>query len=36
VIAALRDFRGDVIQTSLDSEAEEALRNALGEGSARP
>ncbi len=29
VIAALRDFRGDVIQTSLDSEAEEALRSAL-------
>jgi len=30
VIASLRDFHGDVIQTSLDSEAEEALRNALG------
>ena len=29
VIAALRDFHGDVIQTSLDSEAEEALRSAL-------
>ncbi len=29
VNAALRDFRGDVIQTTLDSEAEEALRNAL-------
>ena len=29
VIASLRDFHGDVIQTSLDSEAEEALRNAL-------
>ena len=29
VIAALRDFRGDVIQTTLDSEAEEALRQAL-------
>ena len=28
-IAALRDFRGDVIQTTLDSEAEEALRRAL-------
>ena len=28
-IAALRDFRGDVIQTTLDSEAEEALRQAL-------
>jgi uncharacterized membrane protein len=29
VIAALRDFRGEVIQTTLDSEAEEALRQAL-------
>jgi uncharacterized membrane protein len=29
VIAALRDFQGDVIQTTLDSEAEEALRQAL-------
>jgi uncharacterized membrane protein len=29
VLAALRQFRGDVIQTSLDSEAEEALREAL-------
>jgi uncharacterized membrane protein len=29
VIAALRDFEGDVIQTTLDSEAEEALRQAL-------
>lgn len=27
--AALRQFRGDVIQTTLDSEAEEALREAL-------
>lgn len=29
VIAALRDFRGEVIQTTLDSEDEEALRQAL-------
>jgi len=29
VIAALRDFRGEVIQTTLDSEAEDALRQAL-------
>ena len=29
VIAALRDFQGEVIQTTLDSEAEEALRQAL-------
>jgi uncharacterized membrane protein len=29
VIAALRDFEGEVIQTTLDSEAEEALRQAL-------
>src|SRR5258705_10056410 len=29
VLAALRQFRGDVIQTTLDSEAEEALREAL-------
>ncbi len=28
-LAALRLFRGDVIQTTLDSEAEEALREAL-------
>lgn len=28
-LAALRQFRGDVIQTTLDSEAEEALRMAL-------
>ena len=28
-LAALRQFRGDVIQTTLDSEAEEALREAL-------
>jgi uncharacterized membrane protein len=28
-LAALRQFHGDVIQTSLDSEAEEALRRAL-------
>jgi uncharacterized membrane protein len=29
VMAALRRFRGDVIQTTLDSEAEEALRESL-------
>lgn len=29
LIAALRDFPGEVIQTTLDSEAEEALRQAL-------
>ena len=29
LIASLRDFEGDVIQTSLDEEAEEALRQAL-------
>jgi uncharacterized membrane protein len=28
-LAALRGFRGDIIQTTLDSEAEEALREAL-------
>jgi uncharacterized membrane protein len=28
-LAALREYHGDVIQTSLDSEAEEALREAL-------
>jgi uncharacterized membrane protein len=28
-LAALRQFKGDVIQTTLDSEAEDALRNAL-------
>ena len=29
LMPALRDFEGDVIQTSLDEEAEEALRQAL-------
>jgi uncharacterized membrane protein len=29
VLAALRDFHGDVIQTTLDSETEEALRQTL-------
>jgi uncharacterized membrane protein len=29
LIAALRDFKGEVTQTTLDSEAEEALREAL-------
>lgn len=29
VLAALRSFRGDVIQTTLDTEAEEALRETL-------
>ncbi|MEA2613292.1 MAG: hypothetical protein QOI52_1251 [Chloroflexota bacterium] len=29
VTAALRDFEGDLLQTTLDSEAEEALRQAL-------
>ncbi len=29
VMAALRQFRGDVIQTTLESEAEEALRESL-------
>jgi uncharacterized membrane protein len=29
VTAALRDFAGDLIQTTLDTEAEEALRQAL-------
>ena len=29
LIAALRDFEGEVIQTTLDEEAEEALRQAL-------
>ena len=29
VTAALRDFEGDLIQTTLDTEAEEALRQAL-------
>ena len=32
LVAALRNFRGDVIQTNLDSEAEEALRQALVRG----
>jgi uncharacterized membrane protein len=30
VLAALRQYRGDVIQTTLDSETEEALRQAVG------
>jgi uncharacterized membrane protein len=30
VMGALRQFKGDVIQTTLDSETEEALRQALG------
>jgi uncharacterized membrane protein len=29
VMAALRSYKGDVIQTTLDSDAEEALRSAL-------
>ena len=29
VLAAIRQYRGDVIQTTLDSEAEEAFRRAL-------
>ena len=29
LIAALRDFPGEVLQTNLDSETEEALRQAL-------
>jgi uncharacterized membrane protein len=29
VMAALRNYKGDVIQTTLDSEAEEALRQTL-------
>jgi uncharacterized membrane protein len=29
VMAALRQFRGDVIQTTLDTDADEALRSAL-------
>jgi uncharacterized membrane protein len=29
VLAALRPYRGDVIQTNLDSETEEALRDAM-------
>jgi uncharacterized membrane protein len=32
LIPALRDFHGDVIQTTLDEEAEEALRQALHKG----
>jgi uncharacterized membrane protein len=32
LIPALRDFEGDVIQTTLDDEAEEALRQALHKG----
>jgi uncharacterized membrane protein len=30
VAAALRQYRGDVIQTTLDSETEEALKQAVG------
>ena len=30
VLAALRKYRGDVLQTTLDSETEEALRQAVG------
>ena len=30
VLAALRQYRGDVIQTTLDSETEEALKQAIG------
>ena len=30
VLAALRQYRGDVIQTTLDSETEEALKQAVG------
>ena len=29
LIPALRDYEGDVIQTTLDEDAEEALRQAL-------
>jgi uncharacterized membrane protein len=31
LLAALRDFEGDVIQTTLSTETEDALRQALGE-----